>query len=431
MGILADVLRRPDKRNGYSRLPYKTITEYAPTFSSWGGSLYEQQLTRSCIERIAVACSKLKPEVEGSAKPRIKRTIKTAPNDFMTWPSLLARTATILETDTTAFVVPSYDENGEVVGLWPLKAEHVDLLDRGGVPWLRFELASGDAMAIEQSCVCVLTRFQYESDVFGGGNAPISQTLRLINHQVEAQDAAIKNGASIRFIGKMEGMVRPEDVKRKRQEFTDENLSAANDSGLMVYDNTWQDIKQIDNSAYTVDADEMARIEKSVYTYFGINENILTNDFTEEQWGAFYESEIEPIAIQLGEGLTQMLYTPIERAHGNRISFSSNRLEYASNASKRNMIRDMGDRGVFSVDDMRAILQLPPLPNGAGQVYIMRGEYYMLDANYNVMYKSGGDDAGKLASPFFTDRDPIDLGGDDQEYQPTEARGAQDQDEGV
>jgi phage portal protein BeeE len=429
MGILASVLRRPD-RIGYRYAPYKTITEYAPVFSSYGGSLYEQQLTRSCIERIATACSKLKPEVEGTAKPRIKRIIKTAPNDYMTWSTLLARVATILETDTTAFVVPAYDTEGNITGLWPLKAENVELIERGDEPWLRFYLASGDAMAIEQRNVCILTRFQYESDVFGGGNQPLNETLKLMNHQVEAQDAAIKNGASIRFIGKLEGMIRPSDMEEKRQKFTDDNLSAQNQSGLMVYDNTWQDIKQIDPQTYTVGTEEMERIEKSVYTYFGINEDILTNDFSEEQWGAFYESVVEPIAIQLGDGLSQMLYTPGERARGNKISFSSNRLEYASNASKRNMIRDMGDRGVFSVDDMRAILQLPPLPNGAGQVYIMRGEYYMLDSNYNVIAQSGGEGNGKLAPSMDDDRDPIDLTGDDDIYNDNDTRGHEDIEEG-
>lgn len=432
MGILSDVLRRPAARAGRYE-PYKTITEYAPAFSSYGGSVYEQQLTRSCIERIALGCSKLKPEVEGTALPRISRAIQTSPNDWMTWPALLTRVATLLEADTTAFVVPAYDERGNVTGVWPLMAELAELVeDSWGEPWIRFTLASGDTMAIERRNVCVLTRYQYASDVFGGGNKPLDGTILLMRHQEEAQDAAIRNGATIRFIGKVNGAVRPDDLERKRKKFTDDNLSANNDSGMLVYDGTWDSVEQVEPQSYVVSPEEMARIEKSVYTYFGINEAILTNDFSEEQWGAFYESVIEPIAIQLGDGLSQMLYTPVQRAHGNRITFSSNRLEYASNASKRNMIRDMGDRGVFSVDDMRAILQLPPLPNGAGQVYIMRGEYYMLDANYKVISQSGGDPAsGRLAAPFYDDRDPIDVAGDDDEYNDTEARGAEDKDEGV
>lgn len=433
MGILAEVLRVPSTPRYGATKPYQTITEYAPVFSTGAGELYEQQLTRSCIERIATGCSKLKPEVSGSAEPKIKRAIKTSPNDFMSWSVLLARVATLLMTDTTAFVVPAVDDNGDTVGIFPFKPAAAELIDRSGVAYLRFTTYTGDVVEIERTRVCVLTRFQYASDVFGGGNKPLQPTMRLLDHQTEAQDQAIKNGAKIQFIGKLVGQLRGEDIAKKRNEFVGNNFNERNVAGLLTYDATWDDVKQVQPQSYTVGTDEMERINKSVYTYFGINEAILTNNFSEEQWGAFYESVIEPIAIQLGDGLTQMLYSTRERMRGNRIMFSANRLEYASNASKRNMIRDMGDRGLMKVDEMRAVLQLPPLPDGAGQVYIMRGEYYLLDADYQLLLKSGGDETtkSKLAAPFFDDRDPKDIAGDDDEYNDTEAWGGEDFDQGV
>lgn len=420
MGLLANILRRPLDRTVASSTSYKSITEYAPAFSTYRGSLYEQALTRAAVERIAVACSKLKPEVQGAAKPRIRRAIHDMPNDFMTWPQLIYRVATCLEADTTAFVVPSYDDDMNKVGLWPLKAEDAEVVEYEGDPWVRFYLASGDTAALPLPDVCILTRFQYRSDFFGGGNAPLDPTLRLIDAQDQAQENAIRTGASIRFIGKVTSLLRPEDLEKKRKDFSDQNLSEANKTGLMLYDQSFDDVRQVDPQSYVISTDEMERIDHSVHTYFGLNDDILTGDYSEEQWGAFYESVVEPIAVQLGEGLTKLLYTPGEMARGNRISFSANRLEYASNASKRNMIRDMLDRGVMTINEAREVLQLPPVEGG--EMRPTRGEYALIDPQGRVAYKSGGDSGDDMVNTQ-QQRNDFDLGGDDQEYKDNDTSG--------
>ena len=285
---------------------------------------------------------------------------------------------------------------------------------------MRFYLASGDTAALPLSDVCVLTRFQYRSDFFGGGNAPLDPTLRLIDAQDQAQENAIRTGASIRFIGKITSLLRPEDLEKKRQDFSDQNLSVANKTGLMLYDQSFDDVRQVDPQSYVISTDEMERIDHSVHTYFGVNDDILTGDYTEEQWGAFYESVVEPIAVQLGEGLTKLLYTPGEMARGNRISFSANRLEYASNASKRNMIRDMLDRGVMTINEAREVLQLPPVEGG--EMRPTRGEYALIDPQGRVAYKSGGDSGDDMVNTQQQIKD-FDLGGDDQVYQDNDTRG--------
>ena len=285
-------------------------------------------------------------------------------------------------------------------------------------------------MAIELKNVCLLTRFQYESDFFGTTNSALTPTLQLMDYQDQAQAQAIKNGAKIQFIGAVSSMVRPEDIESKRKEFSDKNLSEKNTTGLMIYDQTFESVKQVEPMSYTVTSDEMSRIQSNVFYYFGTNEAILTSDYSEEQFGAFYESQIEPFAVQLGEGLTQMLWTPTQRRHGNRVMFSANRLEYASNASKRNMIRDMLDRRVMTINEAREILQLPPVEGG--NVFVERGEYVTFDLSGNVVTQTGGKLVGAnglIEQPGSTlqdgDRDP---GGDDDEYNDTDAKGKKEVD---
>lgn len=406
---------------------FQTITEYAPVFSSWNGQLYEQALTRSAVEKTAVLASKLKPEVLGTAKPRINRAIKTAPNQFMSWPTMIRRLVTIYLTDNTVAVVPSLDSNENIVGLFPLKFDYAEVIEYSGEPWIKFYIGGSDEpLVIELKNVCLITRFQYESDYFGSDNNALNSTMSLIDYQEQAQESAIKNGAKIQFIAAANGSLRPEDIEAKRDNFSEMNLSEKNQSGLMVYDNTFESVKQVEPQSYTVDTAEMERIQNNVFNYFGINEDILQSNYTEEQFGAFYESQIEPFAVQLGEGLSQMFYTPIERIHGNQITFSANRLEYASNASKRNMIRDMLDRGIFTVNEAREILQLPPLPGGENRFY--RGEYIVMNQEGEVIYKSGGDQ-GDDGANVDMNTDDFDLGGDDDIYNDADSYGNGDRDE--
>lgn len=435
MGLL-DIFRpgyAKDARKSTTAQSFQTITEYSPTFAPWDGTLYEKALTRACVERTAVLASKLKPEILGAdtCKPRVRRLFKTAPNQFMSWPDFIRRTVTILLTDNTVAIVPALNNALETVGLFPLKFDYAEIVEMGGQPWYKFYLESGgEPLAIEVERVAMLTRFQYESDFFGGSNRALDSTLGLIDYQEQAQEQAIKNGAKIQFIASASSTMRPEDMEAKRKQFSEDNLSSKNTTGLMLYDNTFDSMKQVEPMSYTVSSDEMERIESNVFYYFSINKDILTSDYTEEQLDAFYEAVIEPIAVQMGEKLTQMLFTSREQQAGNSIMFSANRLEYASNASKRNMIRDMIDRGVMSTNEAREILQLPPLEN---DYFYVRGEYKNSDGDAIApgSTETGNPDGLKhqgnqgVQSTDF-DRD---AGGDDAIYNDTDGRGAKETDE--
>lgn len=412
--VPASLRRKPTDAQASMSPGFKTFTESAPSFSAWDGSLYEMAQTRAIVERIASSCSKLKPEFvtpEGRdwANPRVQRLFDTWPNDDMTWPDFLRRLATILYTDTTAYVIPQLDADNRVIGLYPLKPASADVVEYEGEPYIVFHMLNGDTQAFEFYQVGILTRFQLYSDIFGGKNVPLTSTLRLMDAQRQAEELALKNGARIRFIGKLVGLVRPEQMDAKREKFGEANLGPRNTSGMMVYDNTWETIQQINEQHYTIDEAEMARIDKMLYTYFGINEAILTNNYTEEQWGAFYEGCIEPFAIMLGEQLTKMLVSRIARRHGNHVMFSSSYLEYATPESKRKVINDGIDRGILTVNQALDILQLPHIKGG--DVRMIRGEYYMVDEDNNIVAESGGHNSNNGSE---TGGDPPDWDHDDR-----------------
>jgi hypothetical protein len=425
---MLDEIFAPSKATDRPLRGWRTITEENPVFVADTGDIYGKELTRSVIERFANACSKLKPEYHPDTAPlqNIKTIMDTVPNERMTWPAFLARLATLHEVDSTVFIVPSFKSDMQTIdGLWPLKCQFAEVLEFMGEPWVRFTFANGQRWAIELKYVGIVSRFQYESDFFGEGNC-LDSTLRLIDAQNAAQDAAIQSGAKIRFIGSLTGQVREEDMKKKRERFMADNFNTENTGGLMLYDQTFSEIRQIQPYNYTMDAAEMERIEQNVYTYFGTNKSILQNDYSEDVWGAYYEGKIEPWAVKVGEAITSMIFSPVQQKHGHRITFSANRLQYASLPSKRNMIRDMTNIGLMSLNEGREILQLSPIEGG--DVRIIRGEYVGAETIEGLMEKletvGNRNSKGRLPiNEHEVDRDP---GGDDAIYKDSDSHGKDD-----
>lgn len=58
---------------------------------------------------------------------------------------------------------------------------------------------------------------------------------------------------------------------------------------------------------------------------------------------------------------------------------TANRHQYLTTSEKLNVSKDMADRGILNRDEVREIWNLPPLPDGQGQAYTIRGEYYLID----------------------------------------------------
>ena len=128
---------------------------------------------------------------------------------------------------------------------------------------------------------------------------------------------------------------------------------------------------------WVVDADQMKLIKDGVFDYFTMNEDVLQGKAFGDKWTAYYESSIEPFAVQFSEVGTKMLFTFREQSNGNQIMASANRLQYLSNTEKLNVSSQMLDRGIMSINDVREIWNLPPVEGG--DVRIIRGEYWNAD----------------------------------------------------
>lgn len=393
MGLFDKLFGNRPKPRGDYQGEFRLLNGYKPHFTSFGGSVYESELVRSAIDKRATHMSKLQVDVQGAAKPGLRVKLKHGPNAYQTWGQFLYRLSTILDVHNTAFITPVWDEYGEISGLYAPLPTRCELIQYGGVPYIRYEFAWGERAAVELEYCGIMTRFQYKDDLFGESNRALLPTMDLIHIQNQGIEEGVKSAATYRFMAQLSNFAKAEDLKKERQRFTEENFSRdAEGGGLLLFPNTYSNIKQVDVKPWVVDADQMKAIRDSVYSYFGVNDDILTNKAYGDAWAAFYEGAIEPFAIQLSDVLTKMLFTFREQSQGNRVMATTNRIQYMTNADKLAVTQGFADRGMATIDELREIWNLPPLPDGLGQKIPIRGEYYDLGDNQPITPVNGGNE---------------------------------------
>lgn len=387
MGLFEKIFTKPKTLKASET--FQLLNGYTPAFSTWRGSIYEADLVRSAIDARARHASKLKITIQGSAKPKLAVRLSKRPNDMETWSQFLYRTSTILDVNNTCFIVPLIDKYGETTGIVPIIPEQWELLNTPDqTVYIRFIFRDRKAVSFELSKIGILTKFQYASDFFGEDNTALTPAMELIHIQRQGIKEGVKNGATFRFMATVSNFSNDDDLRLERERFTEEQLNSG--GGLLLFKNTYKDVKQIDSKPFLIDQTQMNAINEKVSNYFGVNDDILQNRAYGDKWSAFYEGAIEPFSIQLSEVLTNMLYSENEQSRGAGVMFTSNRLQYMTTAEKLNVSAQLADRGILNRDEVREIWNLPPLPDGEGQSYIIRGEYW--NANEKINESETNDD---------------------------------------
>lgn len=381
MSLLDKIFRPNDAKKSEDALReatafFQTLSAYTPIFTNWGGAIYESEIVRASIDARARHISKLKVEVNGTANQKLQTKLRLAPNQWQTWSQFLYRVSTILDVNNTAFIVPVFDERMIITGIYPVLPTSCSLVEYKGEVWLRYQFTNGQYAAVELRKCAILTKHQYHDDFFGDTNMALRETMQLIHIQNQGIEEGVKNAATFRFMAQLNNFASADDLAKERKRFTAANLSTESESGgFLLFPSTYKDIKQVDVKPYAIDAEQMAQIRENVFNYFGVSEDVLQNKAKAEDLEGFFDGAIEPFAIQFSEALTKMLFSERERAQGSYLIANANRLQYMSTAQKVQMAKELGDRGAILIDEIRDLFNYAPLPNGAGQVAPIRGEY--------------------------------------------------------
>ena len=376
---------------------FQLLEGYTPQFVNWHGCIFESELIRAALDAHGRHAAKLQVTIDGKAKENLRNRLLIAPNDFQTWSQFQYRLAVTLYARNTAFIVPVTGEYGETNGVIGIAPESWEVVEYQGRPYVRFTLANMKKAAVELDRLGILTRYQYKNELFGESNEAMKPTLDLIEMQRQGITEGIKNGATYRFMAQSDNWATDDDLGEEMQRFNSATFGNKKTSGgVILFPNTYTNVQQLKQEAYKVDADQAKLIRENVFNYFTMNEEVIQGAAYGDKWLAFYEAFVEWFAVQLSQVSSGMNFTDRERTYGNEIFFSSNRLQYMSNADKLAAISQMADRGLMTRNELREILNLPPLPAPYGDQIPARGEYYDVsnppEDKKPAEEQNGGDD---------------------------------------
>ena len=137
-----------------------------------------------------------------------------------------------------------------------------------------------------------------------------------------------------------------------------------NNSGGIAAIDAKVEYTPINNNPVILDAEQSKTIREKIFSFVGVSEKIVNSSYSEDEFAAFYESTIEPFAIALSLECTAKIFTEREISFGHEIIFDANRLQFVSNATKVNLIKELMPFGILTINQALEILNLPRVSDG-------------------------------------------------------------------
>lgn len=372
------------------------------TYTTWrGAAAWDNDTYRAAVDAICRNAGKLKgrhviTDAQGrhtAGNPTITRLLETAPNPLMSAYDFLYRLTADLYLNGNAFALIDRDARGNVAGFYPVTASGVEwLTDEAGRIYLRFRFRSGKTAVFPYADIVHIRRHYATDELMGDSDAAIRGAVELAEAQNNGAITAIQSGAQLRGILKYTSIQSPEMLQKSRDQFVADFLTMGNNGGVVVTD-AKQDFSPIDSRPANIDPAQAEAVAQRIYAYLGVSKNIVQAAYSEDEFGAFYESVLEPLAVQLSESFTTKVFTPRERAYGNEIVFDGGRMLFASNSTKLSLIEKLAPMGMLTLNECRSILNLSPVPDGDTRLQSLN----YVDAAKANEYQLGKDEQGAKA----------------------------------
>ncbi|HIE5812093.1 TPA: phage portal protein [Clostridioides difficile] len=347
------------------------ISDSGNGFYSWHGNLYKSDIVRSIIRPKAKAVGKMTAkhirsnETEFKTNPEIYiKFLLENPNPFMSGQILQGKMVTQLELNSNAFAVIIKDDYNMPTQIYPLNALNVEAIYENEVLFLKFLLRNGKIVSYPYSDIIHLRKDFNENDLFGTSPAKVLEPImEVVNTTDQGVVKAIKNSNTIKWLLKFKTALRPDDIKKEVKSFEKNYLQIDSEAGGAAATDSKYDAEQVKAESYVPNAAQMDKAIQRLYSFFNTNEKIIQSKYSEDEWNAYYESEIEPVGLQLSNQYTEKLFTRKARSFGNEIVFEASNLQYASMSTKLNLVQ-MVDRGSLTPNEWRKIMNLSPIENG-------------------------------------------------------------------
>lgn len=348
------------------------INSFNSLITNYNSEIYNDLTVRSCVDTIARHVSKLKPVhiIKDEDGRHLQSTIinsllNSRPNIYMSTADFLYKVTSQLLYYGNAFIFLQKDTQNNIIGFYPIDFATCELKEVNNALYLKFNFYTGKTIAVPYTDIIHIRR-NFSSHDFLGQDAyqPLQETLSNLFKARRSISNKVENSGKISGVLKIKGNVGQENWITQAKTFAKNFMSFSNDTGGIAAVDSSTDFVPITNKVESAEDTQLKYLQSEVYSYFGLTESIVSGNYTETEWQAFYESIIESIKIQLSQEFTAKVFTDQERKYGNLIDFNSNRLTYASTANKVSMVKELGALGLLTTNEARELFDLPPVEDG-------------------------------------------------------------------
>ena len=374
---------------------FQVLNGYDAFFTSFGKETYDSKVARTAIDRISTHAAKLTPkhiqnDVNHPIKGEINYILQNKPNPIMTTYDFIYKITSQLFTYNNAFVFIAKDSSGMITGFYPILSYEDKLLqDKSGRIYLKFKFYNGRTYTLPYEDLIHLRRFYNDDDFWGSNNRVLETDLETAHTSTEGIKNAIKLTNGLKgILNYTNAMLKPEDIKKNRDNFVKDFLKKPNQPGIAALD-TKATFQEINMKPITLDNEQLKMVNTNIYDYFGISEAIVRNDYTPEKWNAFFEGVIEPLSIMYGEAFTDAIFGERAIRDGHRIIFTTHRLQYASIDQKVRLLQTILPYGLVTKDTALELLDMHPIGGEEGAKILQ--SLNNIDSNIANEYQGGNN----------------------------------------
>ena len=351
------------------------MSGYNAVYTDVGNNIYDSNIARECINIIATHAAKMLPKhiqkkdgITKQYKGDINYLLSVQPNPIMTTYDFLYKVTSILYSANNVFIFINKDDKGMITGFYPLHPDNCTLYENNGQIYILFQFNDGNSYYTLYDEIIHLRRFFNKHDIYGENNNVLTGAIETANTATEGIRNAIKTSTSLKGIIKYtNAMLKEKDIKKNRDQFVEDFIKNMGDGSGIAGLDAKADFKELNLKPLTLDKDQLDFVNYNIFDYFSISENIVRSKFDDIEWNAFYESVIEPLAIQMSNAFTVKIFGKESIKNGHQIIFDVNRIKYAKTDTKINLLKETAILGLYTIDEAREILDLPAIGGEEGK----------------------------------------------------------------
>ena len=323
------------------------------TIKSFGNDVSMHPIVSSCIDCIAKHCAKASFYTEdGQQIDFLKR-----PNEYQSQSSFIYKIVANLKKNNECFIYIDRNKRNKIKQLHVLNHGNCQIKVVEDELLFEFLLPITGTKKVVPYTEIIHIRDKYMNNEFYGDDQ--QETLKnLVNtkHTLEQGiEKYIHTSNLVRGIVQVNAILKNEDLQKYLNDFNGQFDNLENKSSFAVLDNK-ASFTPISSNAQIPDHEIFESVNREIYSYFGLTQEIVENNASNDSMEEFYDSVIAPILKQISEEFSDKLNMTVALTLDNYI--------FASFAKKISAVKEMVQFGILSIDESRQLLGYGKIPGG-------------------------------------------------------------------